>query len=209
LFIVGAGGLGREVESWFRCAPAGFHDPFHLAGYLDSFVPATDHPPWPSGLSIVGAPETFPFTAGDAVIVAIADVARRAVYAQLAGRVEIISFISHAAVVSPFARIGEGCIICPMCVVSGNVELGRGVIANSGTQIGHDAQIGEFSSLMAHVDIGGGCILGKEVFMGTQSMVVPRKRVADAAQLSAGCVLTRSIKEPGGVYFGNPAVRLR
>jgi len=60
---------------------------------------------------------------------------------------------------------------------------------------------------MAHVDLGGWVEIGNHVFMGTQSMVVPKKKIGDNCQITAGSVVMRNLKAGKNVY-GNPAVEL-
>jgi len=65
-------------------------------------------------------------------------------------------------------------------------------------------RVGNFSSLMAHVDIGGWGSVGESTFMGTKSTLAPHKRIGDRCKISAGAVVMRSVKNDK-TMFGNPA----
>lgn len=59
--------------------------------------------------------------------------------------------IQHpSAVVSPSARIGEGCFIMQRAVVNIHTRLGRGCLINAGAIVDHDCEIGEG----AHICLG-------------------------------------------------------
>ena len=60
---------------------------------------------------------------------------------------------------------------------------------------------------MSNVNIGGECKIGKEVFFGTGSIVIPRKTICSNSIVGAGAVIIRDVKTPA-TYFGNPAIKL-
>jgi threonine dehydrogenase-like Zn-dependent dehydrogenase len=49
--------------------------------------------------------------------------------------------IHPSAVISPTARIGDGSVVCPLALVNTEAELGRAVIVNSSSVIGHNARL--------------------------------------------------------------------
>eukprot|EP01047_Picozoa_sp_COSAG01_P005379 COSAG01_NODE_183_length_22835_cov_17.169247_8_plen_214_part_00 len=208
LYIIGAGGLGREMESWLERTPRCERD-WELAGYLDSgYAPGRLR--YPSDLSIIGNPVDFSYKADDYVIIAIADSgAREQLYFSLKERVSFFTYIDQTAIIGKFSSIGEGSIVCPNSIVSTNVKLGLCSILNAGSHIGHDSSLGNFCSIMPNCDIGGGCTLGHRVFMGTNSSICPGKAIGDGTKVSAGCVITRTYKQSGLTIYGNPSKRLR
>ena len=204
LFILGCGGFGQQIASLLPDHP-GFGKEWEIQGFLDA---KTDFGGRPSRYPLLGNEDTFPFRADDLIILAIASTeAKERLMHKLASKISFFTFIHPSARVLDFATVGEGSIIYPNCIVSCNVKIGRFVTLNSGTQVGHDASIGDFSSLMTHVDLGGGVSLGAHVFMGTKATVVPGKTIADHTQIAAGSVVMRSIRNPGCTYMGNPAVK--
>jgi sugar O-acyltransferase (sialic acid O-acetyltransferase NeuD family) len=207
LFIIGASGFGREIESWLELIPE-TERVWQIAGYFDMQERGKIQG-FPSGYEIIGNEDTFSFKENDFVILAIAEpTIKERIYKKLRDRVNFVTYIAPNAIVGKFCQIGEGSIICPNCVVTTNVVLGACVTLNIGTQIGHDVKIGDFSSLMANVDIGGKCALGKRVYFGTNSSIVPCRKVADDVRISAGSLVIRSIKSKV-VVFGNPAVKVK
>jgi UDP-3-O-[3-hydroxymyristoyl] glucosamine N-acyltransferase len=123
------------------------------------------------------------------------------------GKVRFITYIDSTAIIGKFTKIGEGCVICPNSIISANVILGDCVTVNIGSQVGHDAIIGSFSSLMGNVDIGGYSSLGKNCYMGTQSCLVPNIKLGDGITIGIGSVVINNLVEPG-TYFGVPARKI-
>lgn len=205
LYLVGAGGLGREMEFWINLIPPNDRD-YEICGYLD------DNPDSmlnnPSDYKVIGNTSNFAYNGGDLAALCITNSAiKEEIYHRLKGKVEIFTFISPLARVSKFSKIGEGTIITPNCLVTTNVEIGNCVLLNLGSQVGHDSTIGDFSSLMTHVDIGGLCNVGSHVFFGSNSTLIPEKKVNNNIRIGAGSIVINNLKKPG-TYFGNPAKQL-
>ena len=205
LYLVGAGAFGRELETWLEQSPEFQHE-WEIAGYLHNGESTLAQ--YPSDYKVIGDWKTFSFSSDDMVIPAIADFRwKKLIHESLHSRVTFFTFIHPSVIMGKFTKIGEGSVICPNCVITTDVRIGICATINIGTQIGHDVQIGDFCSLMAHVDLGGWVEIGNHVFMGTQSMVVPRKKIGDDCQIAAGSVVMRNLKAGRNVY-GNPAVEM-
>jgi sugar O-acyltransferase (sialic acid O-acetyltransferase NeuD family) len=208
LYIIGASGLGREVESLLELVPSEKRD-WEIAGFLHSYQPGQSPlEGYPSDYEIVGDWETFPLTKDDYCVIGVADCSwREKIYDALKDKVTFLTYIHPTAVVCKFAIIGEAVFIAPFCTLSTNTKLGNGVMMNSASRIGHDTVIGNFSSLMSDVDVGGWCTIGEKVFMGTKATLIPHKKIANNAIVGAGAVVIRNVKE-GVTVFGNPAMEI-
>jgi sugar O-acyltransferase (sialic acid O-acetyltransferase NeuD family) len=206
LFILGAGELGRELETWLALIPRMDRD-WEVAGYLHAG--STDLAQYPHDYDVVGDWENFPFEKSDVCVMGVSSAEwKQRISNSVSGRAEFMSFVAHNAIVSVHARIGEGSVICPNSVVSTNVQIGKFVTINTGTQIGHDATIGDYSSLMASVNLGGKVQLGECVYAGTGAIVIPGRRVAAHTTIGAGSVVVHHVRQPS-TFFGNPARKFR
>ena len=204
LYIVGAGQFGRELESWLRLVAHDKRD-YDLVGFLD-------HPDalkgFKSSLQIVGHEDDFTFKENDFVLIAVTEVdKKRLIYQKLSKKVQLYTFISDRAIIGHYNTIGEGSIICPGVVITNNVRFGVCVTVNVGTQIGHDVNIGDYSSLMASIDIGGECKLGSEIFIGTKATILPRMTIGNRATIGSGSVVIKNVMQ-GTTVFGNPAKKI-
>jgi sugar O-acyltransferase (sialic acid O-acetyltransferase NeuD family) len=205
LYLVGAGGLGRELEFWINLIPPDERN-YEINGYIDDNPCALLNNP--SDYTVVGDTFNFEFKSGDLAALCINNsVIKEEVYNRLMDKVEIFTFISPLARVSKFSKIGPGTIITPNCLITTNVTIGKCVLINLGCQVGHDSSIGDFSSLMPNVDIGGNCKIGSHVFFGSNSTLIPAKKINNNIRIGAGSIVISNLNKPG-TYFGNPAKQL-
>jgi len=205
IFIIGAGGLGRGLESYLEMIPVSQRD-WELVGFIDESLNALDGVP--SDYRIVGDINTYNFEDNDMALIAIGDPnMREDVYLRLKGRVKFFTFIDPRAILGKFIQIEEGCIILAGCFISNAVKLGKFTVVLEKSIVGHDSEIGKFCSLMPNVDIGGGCKFGDRVFLGTNATIIPRRSIVDDVIVGAGSVVFRNIKSECTVY-GNPAKKL-
>jgi sugar O-acyltransferase (sialic acid O-acetyltransferase NeuD family) len=204
LFIIGAGGFGRELESWISRIP-NESLPWLLEGFIDDDSNSLKEDE--SDLKFIGTTD-YPFLEDDSVLIGIANpVDKEKLYQKLKGKVKFITYIDSTAIIGKYTKIGEGCVICPNSIISANVVLGDCVTVNLGSQIGHDAKVGSFSSIMGNVDIGGYSMLGEKCYLGSQSCLIPQIKIGEGVTIGIGSVVVNDLVEPG-TYFGIPARKI-
>jgi sugar O-acyltransferase (sialic acid O-acetyltransferase NeuD family) len=203
LLIVGAGGFGREVLGWARQIPQNQRD-WDIAGFLDANPRALEG--YPSDVSILGDPAHHAPSRDDRFLCAVGDPrTRMRVVEDLEARGgRFLTLIHPSVVVGPHCHIGEGCILCPGVVLTTNVTLGRLVILNVHSSVGHDAVVGDGCTLSGHCDVTGQAVLGRCVFMGSHATILPRARVGDHAVVGAGSVVLVKAP-PRATVMGVPA----
>jgi len=113
------------------------------------------------------------------------------------------SIIHPKAIIGEFNKIGEGIVIYPGARLTVNITVGKFVTLLS-SSIGHDVQIGDFSTISGHCNINGKVKLGKRIFLGCNTTIVPERTVGDNVYIGTGSVVIRNIKRCSKV-FGNPA----
>lgn len=205
LYIIGAGGLGREIESWLEQEPE-IQATYKIQGYLDRNKDALSG--YPAKYDILGDPLQYEYPENSYCIMAIAGILfKEEIFLKLKGRVEFLTFVSKFTVIGNSNKIGYGSIVLPRVTISTNVNIGIFNTINVGTQIGHDSKIGDFSSIMAQVEIGGECEIGNKIFIGSNATIIPRRSIVDECRVGAGSVVVRDIKEKCTV-FGNLAKKL-
>lgn len=206
LMIAGAGGFGREVLQWAEDAIAD-GAPWVIGGFLDANPDALTGFDIP--VSVLGHPSTYRPQPDDVGICAIGDpVIRMRVVAELERQgMPFTTLIHPTAIVGARCRIGEGCILCPRVTLTTDVTLGRHVLLNLHTSVGHDAVIGDGCSVFAHCDVTGFTKLGNGVTLGSHSSILPGMQVGDGAKISAGSVVARRVK-PYTTVYGVPARKL-
>ena len=202
LLIIGAGGFGRELESWLDAVPEASRD-WRIHGYLDDGPDALAG--YPSDYTVVGALSTFPFRESDVAVLAIGDPrSKQKVVGQLENRVEFLTFIGPGSRMGKNVRLGRGTVIGVNCILTTNIDVGDFVTINSFSAIGHDVKIGSYTSLMGNVMANGNCLIGESAYIGTSASLIPGRRVGQFATVGAGAVVFRHVA-PGTTVIGNPA----
>ena len=92
-----------------------------------------------------------------------------------------------------YVELEDGCIVCAGCIITVNVVIHKFVILNLSCTVGHDTEIGEFSSLMPAVNISGEVVIGKEVYVGTGAKIINQLSIGDGTIVGAGAVVAKSL----------------
>lgn len=200
ILIVGAGGFGREVLQWVRDA---WPDrSAAVAGFLADAPPADhgeDMPP------VIDDPARYVPAPGDGFLLAVGipDVRRRMAENLMGRGARFLTLVHPTAVVVPAAEIGAGTIICPFAVVSDNTRLGRCVLLNYHSSLGHDSSAGDFAVLSPYATLGGNAHVAEDVFLGMHASVGPGRRVGPRSKVSANsCALADAPAD--SLVFGAP-----
>ena len=109
---------------------------------------------------------------------------------------------------SPYADVGDGCLLAAQCVVAPGARVGLSVIVNHGAVVDHDVEVGDFTHIAPLAALGGGVRIGRRVLVGSGAKVLPGVRIADDVVVGAGAVVRGNL-DTAGVYAGVPARRVR
>lgn len=104
---------------------------------------------------------------------------------------------------SDFVTIGEGTIITAGVLITVNINIGKHVILNLSCTVGHDTNIGDYSSFMPSVNISGEVDIEKGVYAGTGAKIINQLSIGEGSIIGAGAVIIKKV--PGAVtVVGNP-----
>ena len=203
LYIVGAGGFGREVYAWLLDLPA-CNVEWRIRGFLDDNLQALDGFDYEPG--VVARVSDFQPGEGDLFVCAIgARAHKRRVCEGLKARgAQFFTLVHPTAIVGPNVTLGEGVVLCPRVTVTCDVQIDEMVMLNLHCTVGHDVRIGAWSTVSAQCDLTGSVQVGVGAFLGSGVRVIPGKRIGDDAVVGAGSVVIRNVRE-GQKVFGNPA----
>jgi len=164
ILIVGAGGFGREVLQWARDAWPECSD--RLAGFLSADRGALDA--FDAGLGVIETPEAYEPQPGDGLLLGIGvPYTRRQVAESLLARgARFLTLVHPTAIVAASATVGVGAILCPYAIASDSCHIGRFVLMNYHTSLGHDASAGAFAVLSPYATLGGNAHVEDDVFLG-------------------------------------------
>lgn len=198
---MGAGGFGREVLQWVRDAWPEWSD--RVAGFL-----AADDTPRSGAacdLAVLGSPDAYRPAPGDGLLLAIGVpyVRRQVAESLLARGAEFLTLVHPTAIVARSAVVGSGSIVCPFSIASDSCRLGRFVLMNYHTSLGHDATAGDFAVLSPYATLGGRASVEEDVFLGLHASVGPGQTVGTRSKVSANsCVLASAPAD--SIIFGVP-----
>lgn len=142
------------------------------------------------------------------VVVAVGDsVQRRKIVDSLPQETTYATLIHPTVVISNWVKVGEGTIITAGVLLTCNIEIGKHAHLNLNTTVGHDCKIGDFFTASPAVNISGNCIIGDNVFIGTNACLKNAITICTNTTIGMGAVVFKSIVE-SGVFIGNPAIKL-
>jgi sugar O-acyltransferase (sialic acid O-acetyltransferase NeuD family) len=191
IYIFGAGGLGREFNAMLHTMPE-----WNVKGFYDDRLSAGT---FVDGIACLGGMEILrKVTSHIDMIIAIGDPkVKHSVIRSLSD----VSSIHYPVIIHPSAQllgadkinINPGTVIAAGCILTTNITLGRHVLVNLNTTIGHDTVIGDESSIMPGVNLAGQVTVGKNVLIGSGANVLKGLTVGDGARVGAGAVVTKNV----------------
>lgn len=197
LYIVGAGGLGRET---YDAALAAGLD---VTAFLDDRL---------SGTQVRGLPVLAPTDApaGAAYVVGIADPqVRRRVSEQLDRRGLTPTNVVHPqAIIGPETTLGIGCAVLGGAHISSSIRVGDHVSVQYNATVGHDSVLADRVTVYPGANVAGSVVLDEDVTVGSNAVVLQGLKIGRSTFVGAGAVVTRDLG-PGLVVIGAPARPLR
>ena len=204
LYIIGAGGLGKEVYKIIEDAKLDFS----FSGFVDAKnnlninIGKIEHD--------VISQEFFLNNVdieNSAVVIAIGNpnlLKKVYLLCKNKGINDFPNIIHPTAYVSDTAKLGKGNIIGQNCVVSVDVVIGNFNIINLNSTIGHDTTIKSFNIINPGSNISGGVQIGDENLIGTNSTILQYLKIGNNTTISAGAMISRAV-EDNHTLVGNPA----
>lgn len=203
LYIVGAGGFGRELLNLILDIHAITGPRWNIRGFLDD----TEDPLHGKAcdFSVVGTIVEYMPKPNDALALGIASpAAKRKLVPLLKARGAAFETVIHPyAYLGRHNTLGEGVIVYGGFSMSVNVEIGD-FVTLLGTGLGHDVRVGAYSTVSACCNIMGNVTLGSGVFVGGNVAIAPHVRIGDDAYLCLGSVVMKDVGN-GVKVMGNPA----
>ena len=207
LYIIGAGGFGREV-AWLVERINAVSPTWELKGFIDDNKALCGF--MEGGYPVLGDSE-FLIQQGEVYAVCAVGtsaVRKRIVEKYQGSQVKFATLVDPSVLYSRRVKIGEGTIICAGSIVTVDIEIGNHVIINLDCTIGHDSRIKDFVTLYPSVNVSGNVLLGECTELGTGMQIIQGKKVAPNTIIGAGSVVVRDIAE-SGTYVGCPAKRIK
>ncbi len=196
LYIIGAGGFGREV-AWLVERINASKPTWNLKGFID------DNPSlWGScedEYPVLGGCDYLLKEAENGNVFAVCAIGaakvRKRIVDKLDGNVLFATVIDPSVILSKRVEIGEGCIICAGTILTVDIKIGNHVIINLDCTIGHDDVIHNFVTFYPSVNVSGNVEVGAYSEMGTGMQIIQGKKIGTGSIVGAGAVVVRDIPD--------------
>lgn len=206
LYIIGAGGFGREV-AWLVERINTVTPTWNIKGFIDdneSLWETTE-----DDYKVLGGCDYLKELRDVYVVCAVGNVRTRELIIDKIKNTDIqfATLIDPSVIKSDKVEIGEGSIICAGNIITVDVKIGNHVIINLDCTIGHDDVIHDYVTVYPSVNISGNVEVGKCSELGTGVQIIQGKKIAAYTVIGAGGVVVKDIEEKG-TYVGIPAKKI-
>ena len=116
--------------------------------------------------------------------------------------------VHPSAVISASARLEQGCLIGPLCVVGSFVSIDAFTLLNRGATIGHDCRLGKAVRIGPNAALASNVTVEDFAAIGIGATVIEDRVVGARAMVAAGAVAVRDVA-PGSTVAGVPARPIR
>lgn len=107
----------------------------------------------------------------------------------------IPKLIHKNAIVSPYAKIGEGTCIMAGSIVNPGAVIEENCIINTGSIIEHDCLIGKNTHISPKASVAGGSKIGHDCHIGTGSTIIQGIKIGNNVVVGAGAVVLDNIED--------------
>ena len=209
LYIIGAGGFGREVV-WLIERINQVEASWNIKGFIDD------------NTAIQGKIEDDYLVMGGTdylleqqkEIWVVCAVGSAKVRKNIIEKLQVNPNIRFATVIDPSVilsdriKIGEGTIICAGTILTVDITIGNHVIINLDCTLGHDDVIEDFVTIYPSVNVSGNVVVETCAELGTGMQIIQGKKIGKESILGAGAVVVKDIPEKC-TAVGSPARVIR
>ena len=207
LYIIGAGGFGREV-AWIVERINSIKPTWNLKGFIDD-----NETLWGSTegeYRVFGGCEYLSALEDVYAVCAVgsSNVRKKIIEKLKDTSVKFATLVDPSVLYSNSVKIGEGAIVCAGTIITVDVNIGDHVIVNLDCTIGHDAVIDDFVTIYPSVNVSGNVLIGECSELGTGTQIIQGKKVISNTIIGAGAIVVKDCLE-SGTYVGSPAKKIK
>ena len=203
--FIGSGEMARHIAHYVV-----EDNQFDVAGYYDDF---TDPGTIVHGYPVLGRLDDIEnqYNAGvfDGLINAIGFTRlkyRKETFERFVNKVPFQTFIHSTSLVDSTAKIGEGVVVFPFCILYLNSVVEDNVFIQIRSYV-TDSVVRKHTMISGTVSIAGRSEIGQCCNLGISSTVNDDIKICDFVRLGGGAVVVKDITEPG-TYVGVPAKKI-
>lgn len=194
LYIIGAGGFGREV-AWLVERINEVELTWNIKGFIDDNEAVQGSRQ--GNYYVVGTCQKLENIEKEVWVVCAIGAAhvRKKVIDKVSGykNVRFATLIDPSVIMSSGVQVGEGTIICAGNILTVDISIGRHVIINLDCTVGHDVIMRDFVTLYPSVNVSGCSMLESCVEIGTGGQIIQGKKILYGTIVGAGAVVTTDL----------------
>ena len=114
------------------------------------------------------------------------------------------NLINPRAVISKYAQIGEGNLICADVQIHPDSLIGNNNFINVGVHVGHDVIIGNYCNINTHVKLVDKCEIKDLAYLGAGSTIIKESKVGMNSTIGAMSLVNNDIPDEE-TWVGIPA----
>lgn len=184
--MAGAKNFAHEVRE--ACTAAGFEVVAMIEGIDRGRVGADHDPP------VVWVDDQASVEPDIPLVIGVGQVIRRGFVERLVAEGRRLQTVIHpAAIVSPSATLGEGCVVLAGAIIGASASIGRGTVVNRGSSIGHHTVIGAWSFVGPGAAVAGEIKAGEQVHIAVGATVRDDITIGDRAVIGAGAAAVKDV----------------
>ena len=186
IIFIGGGTYSIELLSWIN--HSSLAKEINVIGFYDDSKKA---PLEKQGINYLGQIKECTSFEGHKLLISIATPKiRDRFYQELSAKgASFYKLVHPNSFVSENSEIGDGTIVGPFSYVGPLTNIENNCILNVNVSIGHHCKIDVSSVIFSQVDVCGGVSIGKRVLIGSNSTVLPNKKLGENVRVAASsCV---------------------
>ena len=177
LLLVGAGGFGRmaaeQAMLQYNCA------------FVDDGQPVGDEI---CGIPVAGGLADLPELRKEYGLLVVG-IGNNQFRAQVYEKAKALGYafpniVAPSAYISPYAKMGRGCVVLQNACIQNGASVGNGVLLNAGTEVHCDAAVGDYALIYTSSVIRTGATVGKFARIGSNCTICNNATVLDGADVS-------------------------
>ena len=197
LVIIGAGGYAKSVLD-----SVDYYN-YTIQGFIDEISPAKEHLGYPVlAKSLDDLDDMHQYF----YFIAIGNNEKRKIWydRMVANGLCLVNIVDKSSIVSPHAKIGNGCFIGKLAVVNRKAVIGNDCIINTRALIEHGCHVNDHVNLSTNSVLNGDVEVGDGSFIGSCAVTIGQVKIGNWSTVGAGSVVIHDVGD-GVTVAGVPA----
>ena len=93
------------------------------------------------------------------------------------------NIIAPSAYISPYSKMGYGCVVLQNACIQNGASVGNGVLLNAGTEVHCDATVGDYALIYTNSVVRTGATVGNFARIGSNCTICNNATVPDGADI--------------------------